>query len=540
MKTLLIIIQLLSISLGFSQNERIKNVIFLIPDGTSSDIIGMSRWYKQLTDTNSLAIDELICGMVKTHCSDNRFPDSAPTSTAYATGVKSLTGYIGVDSAKTPQISVLELAKLKGLSTGLVVTCEYSNATPADFVCHYPNRKKNSVLTQQFIFNSPTVVFSGGKGFLDTINLGNSLKDFNNSKFKLIDNKSDFLKLKYNNEKAIWGLFSDYNNNSYSKSYECDRNDETEPSLSEMTEKALDILKENKKGFFLMVEGSQIDWACHANDPYAAVTDFIEFDKSIKIALDYAKTNDSTLVIVCPDHGNGGIRLGNFNSNSPHFNKNPKNKYDKISIPEQIIKPLHSIKWSARKLTEKIIDSSSVYLTKEAIKEYYNLTLSDNLFNEIKKLAQNKKSDSIEYILGRTFSDNNFIGWTTTGHTAEDVFLGIYNPIKNERMGIIDNTDIAFYIAKALNLGSLNSDSLYFNKLNLQSDKFNAFKKPVVKDGSLVFVHKTDKNKTVQIPSNKNYYLVGSKKNETQTLIVEINSNYFVPIEIIEILNNYK
>ena len=101
----------------FAQKERtdtVRNVIILIPDGTSLSLVTLSRWYNE---NKPLAIDPLLCGMVKTHNSDGKLSDSAPAATAYATGTKTKAPYIGVDSNKNPRISVLELAKLKGLST---------------------------------------------------------------------------------------------------------------------------------------------------------------------------------------------------------------------------------------------------------------------------------------------------------------------------------------------------------------------------------------------------------------------------------------
>jgi alkaline phosphatase len=145
-------------------SQQIKNIIILIPDGTSTDLVSLSRWFN---DNESLAVDEILCGMIQTHSIDNKFPGSAPTSTAYSTGVNTIAKHIGVDSAAQPQINILELAKLNGLSTGIVATCEFPHATPADFVCHHPDRKNYPVLVNQMLYNSPDLLFAGGKTILD-------------------------------------------------------------------------------------------------------------------------------------------------------------------------------------------------------------------------------------------------------------------------------------------------------------------------------------------------------------------------------------
>ena len=294
---------------AFAQTDTVRNVIILIPDGTSSGLVTLSRWYN---GNKPLAIDPLLCGMIKTHSSDGKLPDSAPAATAYAAGVKTKTQYIGIDSNKQPRVSVLELAKLKGLSTGIVATCEFPHATPAAFVCHYDSRESKSYrnLIKQFIYSSPTLLFAGGKQYLDNENYQSLLRT---NGITLVTDKSSFEQLNSlpQPKKSLWALFSDWQDSAKYKSYECDRDASKEPSLSEMVSKAIELLSQNEKGFFLVVEGSQIDWAAHNNDPYAAVTDFLEFDKAVAVSLDFAKKVQNTVVIICPDHGNGGISIGN-------------------------------------------------------------------------------------------------------------------------------------------------------------------------------------------------------------------------------------
>jgi len=182
------------------------NVILLIPDGTSTDLVTLSRWYK---NNMPLAVDKILSGMVKTYNIDNKFPDSAPTSTAYATGVKTKAPFIGIDSASAPQISIMELARLKGLSTGIVATCVFPHATPADFVCHFNNREseKYNHLAKQFIYNSPSLVFAGGYYYLESNKLTDSLK---NNGFRLI---TDIKSFNENEKDSVWALFPDYNGN---------------------------------------------------------------------------------------------------------------------------------------------------------------------------------------------------------------------------------------------------------------------------------------------------------------------------------------
>lgn len=518
------------------QESQVKNVILLIPDGASYNLVTLARWYKG----EPLAVDKIISGMVKTHCSDKRFPDSAPTSSAYATGVKTKAPYIGVDSMAMPQMSVLELARLKGLSTGVVVTCEFPHATPADFVCHFDNRdgRGYSNLSRQFVYNSPSLVFAGGEEYLQLNKISGELK---NKGFSLVTDMTGFNGIAND---SVWALFADYKGNNRYKSYECDRNKNNEPGLSEMTRKAIQILSKNPRGFFLMVEGSQIDWACHNNDPYAAVTEFIEFDNAVREALDFAASDGHTLVIVCPDHGNGGISLGNKKSNTSFLIKNP-NRYDEINIEDSIINPLKMPglnKMSARKLSELIITNPE-YAKPDSVKKFYNLN-DREIYRKINNIGalypRGRLSDTIQYILGSSFSEKNYIGWTTSGHTAEDVFLGIFAPPGAHKLGgVTDNSDIGKYIATSLQLGSLkdSTEKYYCHYKELfQINEIKCINKDsmvVSKNGNTIVLYaNTNKVKTIQKSMSEFIYLT--------TIIVAIpkmdQTEYYLPRIILSYL----
>ena len=160
---------LFSSSILFSQNKKITNVIIMIPDGTSTSILSLSRWYQgykqsRITDLPPLAIDPLICGLLRTHSSNAPIGDSAPTSSWYAAGSASRAGYIAmyppkdaendlvnIDASKTyqPLLTVLEAAKLSGKKTGLVFTCQFPHATPADFAAHWYDRGNYDLIAKQ-------------------------------------------------------------------------------------------------------------------------------------------------------------------------------------------------------------------------------------------------------------------------------------------------------------------------------------------------------------------------------------------------------
>ena len=473
---LLIILLALSLSLVYcntgEDSKKIKNVIIMIPDGTSSALLTLARWYN---DNNPLAVDPYICGMIKTHNANGTFPDSAPAATAYATGVKSNPPYIGLNSDAEPQVSVLELARRKGLATGVVATSQFAHATPAAFVCHLNAREDRGVgafknLAKQFIYNSPNLVFAGGEQHLHDNGYAHLLQP---NKIRLITDKKAFDDTKILTDSLLWALFPDCQDSTNFMSYECDRNTTNAPSLSEMTAKAIDLLNQNKKGFFLMVEGSQIDWAAHGNDLYAAVTEFVEFDKAVAKAIEFAKKNKNTVVIIAPDHGTGGITIGNHLTSKT---------YSRTPI-RSIIDSLKKAPWSAKRLARMQADSARKSL-------------------------------------------QTCIGWTTGGHTAEDVFLAIYAP-KNARKitGVIDNSEIGQYIAKILNLGDLSKAT---QELFSKHTAFFSSDEIAIQNADSLVVRKNGRKFTFFSNTNK-LKINGEQEVRLPSIAVHINGIYYLP-----------
>ena len=270
-----------------AQNREVKNVILLIPDGASLAAVSTARWFQRYTNPEiiNLNVDPYICGTILTYCSNAPIGDSAPTTSCYMTGYPSLAGYVStypvadslndivpMDPGKAyqPLMTLLEAARIaKNKSTGLVFTCEFPHATPADCSAHSYRRSKYEWIAPQMVHNQIDVVIGGGAGilsdecgqFLENEGYGlflNDIKGFGNWP----DDK-------------MWALFADKD-----MAYDIDRNPEEEPSLAEMTKIAIDKLSRNGNGFFLMVEGSKIDWAAHANDAAAIISDMLAFDRA--------------------------------------------------------------------------------------------------------------------------------------------------------------------------------------------------------------------------------------------------------------------
>jgi alkaline phosphatase len=239
---------------------------------------------------------------------DSSVPESAGAATQMATGIKVHNMAISVGSDDKPLKSILEIAKEKGKTTGLVTTSGITDATPVAFAAHVKNRRDEHMIAEQLVKSDVNILFGGGSAFfLSETEKGSKRKDSRNlveearkKGYKVVETADEMKKA--TGEKML-GLFNNDN-----MLFETDRFGSNEPSLAEMTGKALDVLKSNKDGFFL-IEGSRIDNAAHRNDIAALVFEGIAFDEAVKVAYEFQKRNTDTLLIITGDHETGGLAV---------------------------------------------------------------------------------------------------------------------------------------------------------------------------------------------------------------------------------------
>ena len=253
---------------------------------------------------NKLNLEEFkAVGLHKSYASNNLITDSAAGATAFACGVKTYNGAIGVDPDTVAVKSILEDAEEQGLATGLLATSTIVHATPASFIAHQKQRKMYEEIAADFLKTEIDFFVGGGKKYFDRRDDERDLLAELRSKGYLIDDyfNTDFDKVKPDYTKNFGYLTADKDplQQSQGRDY-----------LIPATEMALDFLdKRGEKGFFLMIEGSQIDWGGHANDSKYIISEMIEFDQAIGRVLDYVKKDGNTLLVVTADHETGGYAI---------------------------------------------------------------------------------------------------------------------------------------------------------------------------------------------------------------------------------------
>jgi len=526
------------------RNDRpvrsVKNVILLIPDGCSLATISAARWYQWLKNPGqpNLAIDPYLCGTVRTHSSNAPIGDSAPTTSCYMTGELSRTGYVSTyspsdpthdifptDSTKAyqPLMTVLEAAKIVyGKSAGLVFTCEFPHATPADCSAHSYNRGDYKSIVSQMVHNSLDVVLGGGVSLLQK-DQQSFLKA--NGYDVLLD---DINGVRAFTGKKLWGLF-----NPMSMPYDLDRNPKVTPSLEEMTSKAIETLSKNKKGFFLMVEGSKVDWAAHVNDPIGMITEFLAFDRACKVALDFALKDGNTTVVILPDHGNSGFSIGCSRCQG----------YDKLNA-DQLFGTTMQFTKTAEGLAD-ILNQNELSAAKDLIFNYTKIELTEqqvlwlNYCRDYSKspipLEERKKGVTLQSLLAKIMTDVTCFGFTTNGHTGEDVFLAAYHPKNDLPMGVYHNYEINDYLCKLLKLENRLPDltSTYYAKHTQVFEGMTYSSNADVEPKFPVLTVKKGNNE-LKIRANSNVVQRNGKDILLKTVVVymDINKTFYLPRDL--------
>lgn len=520
---------------AFAEEKPAKNVIFLMTDGTSAAEIALARWYKGAP----LTLDGILVGAVRTYSAESVITDSAPAATAFATGHKSNSKFLGILPESTtvpgvaptvgeeqykPAATVLEGARLQGKAVGLVATSNIQHASPAGFSAHTAYRDRYEQIAKQQVYGNIDVVFSAGTRYLLPKGAGGARADGQNlverlkaEGFAFVESRDEMLALARG---KAWGLFAPESlQNDMDRKVLAPR----EPSLAEMTKKAIELLAQNDKGFFLFVEASKVDWASHGNEPMGVISDLLAYDEAVRVALEFAKRDGNTLVLACADHATGGMAIGA---------KHIYSIYDKLPFA-RLIDPLKKADMTGEGVAALIGDDRSDSNIRLVLMRHYGL--EDLTDEEIARIQKAGKGRALAAVIGPMLSARSAIGWIYAGHTGEDVFLYAYGP--HRPSGLIENTQIAAITAKALGFDLNAADRELFVPAE---QAFGTLGATVAYDGS-------DENRPVivvrkglmkaELPLDTNLLVIGKKTYKLPGISVYISQTkkMYVPKAAVEL-----
>lgn len=478
-----------------------KYVFFFLGDGMSNSQIQATEAY--LTTVNggsaNLATDLLkpknrlnmskmpVTGMQTTYDSFALMTDSASSATAFACGLKTASGTIGMDETRTMNYkSIAQLAHEYGKKVGIITSVSLDHATPAAYYASVPTRGyMNNIGTQ--LAETGYEFFGGGGLAMPTANLSGPGDTDNNvwdllakNGYTVLNDSKSILALKTSPKDKVVAI-NPWLQDAAAMPYAIDK-PASNLSLAEITKVAIENLKDkkgrNKNGFFIMVEGGKIDWAGHANDAMASIGDMIDFDNAVGAALDfYKKYPNETLIIVTGDHETGGMTIG-------HATTGYRGQYDRLLGQKNSFQYFGDNQWPAHKAAYKdsfcaiVADPNTlernlgmVTLMEDAfglkwadLNAYQKLQLED-AYDKSLCGTNNNSADKNKLLYGsynpiivtmtHILNENASIGWTSYSHTGVPVPVFAQGQDAGKFAGFYDNTDIAKKLADVMGLPEL-------------------------------------------------------------------------------------
>jgi len=405
-----------------------KNVVLMIGDGMGPSHLGAAWLYSNRVLGKELRMVEVMksgrTAYLVNDTADAIVTESAAAATQIACGVKVPARVVGMGpDGKTPCKTLLEMAKEKGLATGLVTTSGITDATPAAFAAHVAHRSDEDSVAIQELQLGVDVLLGGRKQFFLPEAAGGKRKDGRDliegarrAGYTVVGTASE---LQHVTGGKILGLF-----NMGNMAFEIDRAKTKEPSLAEMTTKTLEMLVKNPKGLFAMIEGGRIDHAAHRNDAAGTIREVLAFDEAVGVALDFQRKNPDTLLIVAADHETGGMAL--IEHGKKHVGM------DLFAIQK------------VQMSLERILDALGKNPTPGKVREVVKKHTAIEVTEEEARLVANDTIRTLAFVLQPYLG----VGWASQGHTASPLFAFGAGPGSEELVGFRHNTEL-FGIMKA-------------------------------------------------------------------------------------------
>jgi alkaline phosphatase len=424
---------------------KAKNIIFLVSDGMSMGTLSMANDLKnKLDNSHSHWIDAYINhgakrALMHTASLSSAVTDSAAASSAWGGGVRVPNGKLNVGPNGEQYQPILQKFKAVGKSVGCVTTVPVTHATPAGFCINSEARGSQAEIAEKYLSLDFDCFLGGGDKYFSPVHRKDEkdlYKSFSKKGYQIVKTRNELKKAK--NSKPLLGIFAED-----ALPYSLDReNDEllktNIPSLFEMAEKAIGMLSKNKNGFVLQIEGGKVDWAAHANDTPALLYDQLEFDKAVKVALDFAAKDEHTLVIITTDHGNSNPGL--------FYGKEADKNFDKIMGMK------HTHDWILNKLQSNDPVGKAMGLIEYAhgiqIKQEEAQQLMSYYTNLSKEGVYNPYKLPFQYF-AEIMQAHTSVSWASQDHSSDLVELAMVGPGSEHLPPYLPNTGLHHFMLHA-------------------------------------------------------------------------------------------
>lgn len=438
--------------------QKAKYVFFFIGDGMGVNQVNTTEMYLAELE-NRIGISPLlftsfpVTTMATTYSATNSVTDSSAGGTALACGEKTYNGAIGVDKERNTIQSVAAKAKKAGRKVAILTSVSVDHATPAAFYAHQPDRN----MYYEIATDLPKAGFDfyGGSGFLKPNKEGqpNVFTLFDEAGYTVARGLSEYDRTAAKADKMI--LIQEEGKNASALPYAIDRKD-GEMSVADITGKAIDFMMKGKdKGFFMMIEGGKIDWACHSNDPATMVNEVIDMDQAVKVAYEfYKKHPKETLIVISADHETGGIGMGTgrYELNLKALAQQ-KQSLDELSrsITDLRKAKNNNVAWEDVKtlLSEKMGFWTIIPLSWEQEKALFN-EYGESIVKNNKKFEESlySRTEPLAAMAKRIMSQIAMLGWTSGGHSAGYVPVYAIGAGAEAFGGKMENLQIPLLISK--------------------------------------------------------------------------------------------
>lgn len=429
-----------------SSGKKAKNIIFLVSDGMSQGTLTMADKLKQqMYGKPSVWMDlyrnnKVTRGLMDMASESSIVTDSAAASSSWGGGHRIPNGGVNVGRGGVEHKPIWQKFIKAGKKAGIVTTVPVTHATPAGFCVNSASRNDQKGIAEKYLDLGLNVMLGGGQDYFDA-NLRKDGKDiyqaFADKGYTVTKSRDEMLASSNNN---LLGVFD-----RSGLAYTLDRNNDKAlekqtPTLAEMTQKAIDVMKSSPEGFVLQVEGGKVDWAAHANDAGALIYDQMAFDDAVEVAMKFAEADEETLVIITTDHGNAnpGILYGkNVNEN---FDRLQSFKHSNDWILQEITK-----EDTVEQVRERIEFANNYGISKaqaESILAYYKgIEKPDEGLYNYKKLPFK--------LLSEIQQEYHSVGWISTNHSGDFVELAMYGPYSDQMKSFVKNTELHNFMLAA-------------------------------------------------------------------------------------------